>query len=125
MVFGDHELDATEPTRPQALEEGRPEGPDLGVADLDDEHLPVACDRDPGGHHDGPGDDPTFHPALHSGGVAEHVDELGVAQRPGPERFEVLVERGTDPADLGLGDPQAAPTALTRSSTLRVETPCT
>lgn len=32
---------------------------------------------------------------------------------------------GADAGDLGLGEPQSTPRAATRSSTLRVETPCT
>ncbi len=42
------------------------------------------------------------------------------------ERLEVLVELGTDAAHLGLGDPRRRHrAALTRSSTFRVDTPCT
>ena len=41
------------------------------------------------------------------GRVEVDVGELGVVQRPGPERFDDLVQARADPGDLGLGDPGA------------------
>ena len=43
-------------------------------------------------------------PALQVGGVQEHVGELHVGEGAGPERSELFVELGTDPADLGFRD---------------------
>jgi hypothetical protein len=59
------------------------------------------------------------------GGVEEHIRELGVVQRPGTERFDLLVQAGADPGHLGLEMPDSIPSAATRSSTARVETPLT
>jgi hypothetical protein len=59
------------------------------------------------------------------GRVEVDVGELDVIQRPRAERTDRLVELLADPGDLGLAVPESAPSATTRSSTLRVEMPCT
>jgi hypothetical protein len=48
-----------------------------------------------------------------------------VGQRAGPEGGHLGVQLPADPADSDLEIPASTPNALTRSSTLRVEVPCT
>jgi hypothetical protein len=63
---------------------------------------------------------------MEVGGVEEHLRKAGVMQRPTPERLDLLVQPGADPGHLGLGDARLQPpSAATRSSTARVETPLT
>ena len=80
---------------------------------------------DPGGDDDRSRDHPAAHAALHVGGVGEDVGEGDVAERSGAELGQLLVEAGTDRLTSDLEIPDAAPRALTRSSTFLVETPCT
>ena len=127
VVIGDDELDTAEAPGAQALEKGGPKGPVLGVAHLDAEHLSVPVAGDPGRHDDRSRDHPAAHPALHVGGVAEDIGE----PRHGPGAGAVGTRSSSlsRPAQMRLTSdleiPEAAPSALTRSSTLRVETPWT
>ena len=78
--------------------------------------------RDPGGDHDGLGDDPAVDPGLAVGGVEEHVRER--RRRPAAGRGTRRPQRpgrrrSGDTSDLEI--PVSAPSALTRSSTLRVD----
>jgi hypothetical protein len=61
---------------------------------------------------------------LAVGGVEEYVPKRLLGQAAVAERRDLDIELLTDARDLGLGDPGAAPRALTRSSTLRVDVPC-
>ena len=126
VVVGDHQLHPGQAAGSQRPQERGPEGAVLGVADVDAEDLAVAGGGDTGGDHDRPGHDPTADAALDVGGVDEHVGELDMVERAGAERLEVVVElarRSVTPRDLEI--PASSPRRLTRSSTLRVETPCT
>ena len=111
VVVGDDELDAGEPARSKRAEEGRPEGPVLGVAHLDAEHLSVAVRSHAGRHDDGAGDHAAVHSRLHIGGVREHVGELSV-EATCTKGLQVLVELGADARHLGLGDPRRRPERL-------------
>lgn len=86
MVVADDELDAGEPSGPEALEEAGPEGAVLTVANGDAEDLPVPVGGDAGGDHHRSGHDSAVDPALAVGGVGEHVGELDVVEGPVPER---------------------------------------
>ena len=88
------------------VREAAPERFVLAVADIAAEDLPRAVSGDAGGDHDGHGYDL-------AGGVADvqvgriHVDigELDMPERAGAERANDLVQAGTDPRHLRLGDP--------------------
>jgi hypothetical protein len=60
---------------------------------------------------------------LVEGGVEDHVGAL-IVDWAVAERLDLLDEHLAQPADLGLEMP-SIPSALTRSSTLRVDTPLT
>jgi hypothetical protein len=77
----------------------------FAVAHRAAQHLAVASHADTGGHHHGPGHDLAADAAFEVRGVQEHVRELHVAERPGPEGSHLGVERGTDPRHLRLRDP--------------------
>jgi hypothetical protein len=57
--------------------------------------------------------------------VEVDVGELDVVQGSGAERPDRLIELLADPGDSDLEIPESAPSATTRSSTLRVEMPWT
>ena len=101
VLVGDDQADPTKSPGSQGAQELGPEGPVLGVADGIVQRLPVSVHRHPGRHHH----DLVVDPALRVGGVQEHVRGLDVGEAPGPEGPQLLVELGTDAADLGLGDP--------------------
>ena len=113
--------------RPRALSERRNAGPEravLAVADVEAEDLTVAVGAYRGGDHHGLGDHPPVDPGLAVRRVQEHV-RVGVGlQRAVAERGDLLVEVGADPRHPDLEIPVSTPRALTRSSTLRVDTPC-
>jgi len=106
VVVADHELDAREPSGPEALEETGPERPVLGVADGDSQHLAVPVGGDAGGDHHRSRHDTPVDASLDAGGVGEHVGELDVVQRPVPEGVEVPVELGADAGHLAAADPR-------------------
>jgi len=80
----------------EAEHEGPPERLVLAVPDVESEDLPGAVGGDPGGHHDGHGDDLAAFAGLVAhvqvGRVEVDVGERDVVQRPGPERPDDLVE---------------------------------
>jgi hypothetical protein len=121
----DDQLDSGPAAGLQGAQERRPEGAVLAIADVQAEDFPAAVGGDPGGDDDRAADDPPIHPGLEVGGVQEQVREGCMGQRPGSEGRDLSVQLDTDPADLGLGDASVHAQALTRSSTLRVEVPCT
>ena len=108
------------------VREAAPERFVLAVADIAAEDLPGAVGGDAGRHDHG-------HRHDLAGGVADvqvgriqvDVRELDVAEGAGAERADDLVQPGADPRHLGLGDPGLDPHPSTRSSTARVEMPCT
>ena len=111
MGVGDDEADPGKPPVLQGAQEPGPERLVLAVTDVDPEDLPGALRRDPGGHDDRPG----HHLAegvvadVDVGGVQVDVGEGDVAESPVPEGLDPIVEAGTDPAHLGLGDPRVDP----------------
>jgi hypothetical protein len=112
VMIGDHQRHAAQAAGTQPLEERRPEGAVLAVADLDTQHLPVTGTGDTGGHHDSAGDDPPPDPALQVGSVREHVREPGVVEAAVAESVELPVELSADPRHLALGDPRSDPKRL-------------
>ena len=133
VLVGDDQPDAVQATLFQGAEEPAPKHLVLGVADIQAEDLPATVGGDRGGDDDGHrGDLPAADRAAGSGaadmqvgGVEEHIRERGVVQRPVPERRDLLVQPGADPRHLRLRDAGPDPSAATRSSTARVETPFT
>jgi hypothetical protein len=105
---GDHQLDAPQPARSQAAQEGRPKGSVLGVADGQPQHLAVAVGPHPGGDHHRLAHHLWPLVGLEVGRVQEQVRE-GLWDRPAGELGHLLVELGADAADLGLGDARVDP----------------
>ena len=125
MRVGDDQLRAGQAAGAQAAEEAGPERAVLAVADVEPEHLPVPVSGHAGRHDHGLGDDTVIDGGLAVGGIQEHI--RGAPARPGtgPGNAATSVSR---PAQIRLTSllpiPVSAPSALTRSSTLRVEVPC-
>lgn len=105
----DRELDTDQAASDQAAQEVGPKRLGLGLTDVDREDLAAAglvgAVRD--------------HQCLvdHAAAVADLLDlrieeqvRVGALQRPRPERFDVLIQRAADAADLALG--HAQPEAL-------------
>ena len=123
---GDHQLHAGQTPGPQPAQERDPERAVFAVADFDAEHFAVTAASHAGGHYHRLGHDPPAAPGLDVGGVEEHVRELDMVEGPVPKRPEGLVELRADPAHFSTWrSPTPPPSAWTRSSTLRVDTPCT
>jgi hypothetical protein len=125
VVVADDETDTAEASAAKRAEELAPEHLGFGVTDRAAQHFAFACQRDAGRDDHGAGHDLTADAALQIGRVREHVGELDMAQRAASKRRHLLVETGADPAQLVLLMPLVAPSAATRSSTLRVDTPWT
>ncbi len=100
------------------------EGAVLRIADGEAEHLPVPVGGHPGGDDDGLGDDPPVDPGLAVGPIQEHVGKRLPGQRAVAEGGDFGVEVGAIRETSDLEMPVSAPSARTRSSTFRVETPC-
>jgi hypothetical protein len=101
----DDQLHADQAARDQASEELRPERLGLGRADIQADDLPAAR------LVHAVGDDHAL--ALHAAAVSDLLDlgveeqvDVAALQRPGPKRLHLLVEPGTDAADLAAADPQ-------------------
>ena len=111
---------------PSAQRRGtRSKSPVLGVADVDAEHLTVAVLADTGGDDHRTRDHLVGHAALQVGGVQEDVGERDVVER----RSRKAASSSSSPPQIRLTSdleiPESTPSASTRSSTLRVETPWT
>ena len=118
---GDHQLHPAQAAGPQAAQERRPEGPVLGVADRQAQHLAAAVGAHAGGDHHRL-DSRRAGPRGPSGRWRRGTGrEAAVAERAVAEGADVLVELGADPRDLGLRDAGVDAQRATRSSTLRVE----
>jgi hypothetical protein len=89
-------------------EERAPEHFVFAVADIEPEDLPAALSGDAGGDHDRFGGDQAAAAHVEVGGIQEHVRVAGGIQPSAAEPVHFLIETGTDPGDLGLGDPGAA-----------------
>jgi hypothetical protein len=122
--IGDDQLHALEPAGLERAQERRPKAPILAVTDGEAEDLAAAIAADPGGHDHRLGDDAAVAPGLARGRVDEDGGKDLAGQRPVPECCDLAVQVGADAADLALGDAAVGAQARTRSSTLRVETPC-
>lgn len=108
----------------QRPQKRRPKRPVVGIADLKAQHFTAAA----GGHADG--DDhclrhhPVIHAGLAAGGVQEDTGEALLTQRSIPELGDFSLEFLASPRGPSLPEiPVSAPSALTRSSTLRVDVP--
>jgi hypothetical protein len=121
----DDELDTGETTASKTLQELGPEGRVLGVADGDPEQSTTDILSDTGGDDDSATNDASTHAGRDIGGVAEQVGKTQVRQGTRAKGDHLLVQLRADPRHLGLGDAGANAERITRSSTLRVETPWT
>jgi hypothetical protein len=121
---GDDQLGAGQAAGLQRAQERRPERSVLAVADRAAEHLAVAVGGHPGGDDHGLGDDSPVDPGLAVRGVEKDVGVGRLGQRAVAERADFLVEVAQIREISDLEMPVSAPSARTRSSTLRVETPC-
>jgi len=104
MGIGDHQLHPGQPTRLQAGQKCRPEGPVLAVANREPEHLAATVPAHPGGHDHRLGDDAAVDPSLAVGGIDEHIGKDLAGQGAIPERRDLLVQVGADPRDFALAD---------------------
>ena len=90
MRVANDELDAVKTATSKGLQELGPKDRAIGVADGDD---------------DSAADDSSTHPGFDVGGVTQQVGKGQVGQGSRAELVHLLIERRTDPRDLGLGDP--------------------
>jgi len=105
VLVGDHQPHPAQAAALQRGQEAAPEHLVFGVTHVQPEHLAAAVGGDPGGHHDRHGHDLGGGVAhVQVGRVQVDVGEGGMVQPAGPERLDDLVQAGTDPGDLGLGD---------------------
>ncbi len=105
MGVGHHEPHASEAAGPQGAQEGRPEGPILGVTDREAEDLTVTLGGDPGGDDDGLGHDRAAVVGLDIGGVEEEVREADMVEASLAEGAHDRIELGADPRHFALADP--------------------
>jgi hypothetical protein len=126
VLVGDDQPHPREATAFQRGEEAAPEHLVLAVAHVEPEDLTTAVGGDAGRHHDGH--------RHHLRGAVAHVQigrievdvrEAGVVQPSRAEGGHHLVQAGADARDLRFGDAESIPSAATRSSTERVDTPAT
>ena len=122
---GDDQLHPTQAAGFEAAQERGPERAVLAVADGEPEDLAPAVGAHAGGDHDGLGHHPVVDPGLAVGGVEEHIRKAPARPGERSRNAPTSVSRSAqirDTSDLEM--PVSAPKALTRSSTLRVDTPC-
>jgi hypothetical protein len=108
----DHQPHPVQAAGAQRAQELGPKCAGLAVTDRESQHLTASLGRDAGGDHHRLGGDAVVQPGLAVGGVQEHVREDGVVQGALRERVDFLVQLGTDPRDLRLGDPGVGPPGL-------------
>ena len=108
MLVGDDEPDSGQATALQVGEELAPEHLVLAVADIQPEDLPPAVGGHTGGHHDRFAGDQPAAANMEVGGIQEHVRVADLVEAAGPEPADLLIETGTDPRHLRLGDPGPA-----------------
>jgi hypothetical protein len=124
VVGRDHQLHAAQALIGEAAEELRPEDLRLRGAGGHAQHLALAVLVHRDGHYDGAADDAA---------VLADLEISRVEPEVGPSALDAALEEGLDPlvdvraepAHLALRDPGAAHGARRRSSTARVDTPCT
>jgi len=122
--IGDDQLYPAEPTRLQRAQERGPERAVLAVADGEPEDLAPAVGPDTGGDHDRLGHHAVVHPRLAIGRVQEDVGDCCSASER-PRNAPTSTSRSAQILLTSLLEiPVSAPSALTRSSTFRVDTPC-
>ena len=138
--IGDHQLDAAQPTTGQAAQELDPECFRFAGADCEAEHFTSAVTVHGNRHSDGNRNNAPLLAHFHICRIQPKIRPFAF-NWPVQERLHALVDLAAEPADLALGDPgapsaaipaasppepwAAPPIACTRSSTLRVEMPCT
>src|SRR5215207_5547482 len=128
VLVGNHQLGAVQAAFLQGAQEAAPKHLILGVAHIDAQDFPAAGGGDSGGDYDSQaGDLPAGAGAadVQVGGVEEQIRKRGVVQGPAAERRHGLVQPSKirDTSDFEM--PESMPSAVTRSSTARVETPLT
>jgi hypothetical protein len=118
---GDDQLHPGQPAGLERAQERGPEGAVLAVADVQAQHLPAAV----GGHAGGDDDRAGNHAGLEVGGVTNRYgSRCGPASATGTRRRRRPARRRSG-RPRTWRSPASTPRALTRSSTLRVEVPCT
>jgi hypothetical protein len=120
---GDDELDAAQAALAQAAQESDPEWLGFAVADRHAEHLATTVGVHRHRDDDRDGDDVVVAAHLDVGRIEPEVRPLAL-DRPRQEGFDTLVDLAAEPRDLALAD-ASMPSALTRSSTERVDMPWT
>jgi hypothetical protein len=126
VLIGD---DQPHPDQAAAFERGEEAAPEhlvLAVADVEAEDLAAAVGGDPGGDHDRHRHDLGGGVAyVQVGRVEVHVREGGVVQSSGRNAVTTSSRPAQmrDTSDLEM--PESIPSAATRSSTERVDTPAT
>src|SRR5829696_2051280 len=116
------------PSQAAGLQRGQELAPELvglAVTHRGAQHFTRTVDGHPGGHHQGLRDHMRADADLAEGGIAEHIRKRGVGQTAGPEGIDLLVQARAERETSDLDTPLSTPMAVTRSSTLRVDTPCT
>jgi hypothetical protein len=112
-----------QPAGLETWEKGGPNGAVLAVTHGEAKDLTAPVSAHAGGDHDSLVDHPPVHAGLAVGGVQEHIRE----RQPGQERS--ANERTSPSSSWQMREtslllmPESAPSARTRSSTLRVKTP--
>jgi hypothetical protein len=104
VLVRDDEAHTTKAPFAQARQEAPPEDLVFGVTDVEAEHLAHALGGHARGDHDGLGDDVVVVAHVQVSGVEPDEREARVVQAALPEGADILVQAGTDAADLGLGD---------------------
>ena len=121
---GDDQLHPVEAAGLQRAQERGPERPVLAVADVEAQHLAAAVGGDPGGDHDRLGHHPVVRPGPCSRWRRGTRTGRSMSARDRSRNAATSSSRSAqirDTSDLEI--PVSAPSALTRSSTLRVRDP--
>jgi hypothetical protein len=124
MRVGDDELDAAQATASELAQKRRPERLGFGRTDVHAENLApaVAVDVDRDNHRDRHNAAILTH--LHVGGVDPQKRPVAL-DRTAEEGLHLVVDLAAQPAHHGSWRCRSIPIACTRSSTERVERPCT
>ena len=120
---GDDELDAAQATAGELAQECGPERLGFGGTDVHAENLApaVTVDADRDNHRDR--HDAAVLAHLHVGGVDPQIRPVAL-DRTAEERLHLVIDLA-DSRETWLLEMPVMPIACTRSSTERVETPCT
>ena len=107
VLVADDQLQSGQAALLERGHEAFPEHLVLAVADVEAEDLaPSGCGGAGGDNHGHRGHLRGLAGDVEVGRVEVDVGELDVIQPPGAERFDGLIQPGTDPGDLRLRDPR-------------------